>query len=464
MSEKKSLSKEYNELIKVYTSNIKKAYLFSKKNYNDIYVFDNISLLEHSLNIAKKLNVYDENVIISSILYNPYKYEVDIKKAGFYKNIRKICKDVYFFNFLDLVKDKNFSPKKIKEMIVNSFFKIEAIIIVFGEALVILDYFSKIKDDSFKERFLDVIENAILPLSYQLGMQNVKEDILKQLMHLKYKDNFDFINNYVTENYPYKNLEVMKEIIINYLKSKNHKPINYNYRYKSPGSIFQKLFIRKEKSKISEVLDVYALRLIYNSKKDCYKALRFIVNNFDLIEDFNVTIRDYIKHPKKNGYQSIHLNIMLDKFPLEIQIRTIDMHNNAEFGISAHFHYKNIESSEKDTRLINYLKQKTIIEKPRDRNYKDYIFVYTQTNQEIMIPKKSTVLDFAFHLHTDFAKYFDFAKINDKIVTDKGYLLKNGDKIKIFRSKRETIKKQDCDNIFVHKNKKKLKLILNCND
>lgn len=455
-----NFSREYNELIKVYSSNIRKAYLFSKKNYKNTFVFDSIPVLEYSLNIAKKLNVYDENVIVSAILYNPYKYELNIKQAGFLKNIRKICKDVYFFNFLELVKNKDFSSRKIKDMIVNSFFKIESIIVVFGEALVILDYFPKIKDDSFKDRFLDVVENTILPLSYQLGMQNIKEEILTKLMHLKYKDNFDFISNYVSENYPYKNLEVMKEIIITYLKSKGHKPINYNYRYKSPGSIYQKLFIKKEKSKISEVLDIYAIRLIYNSKKDCYKALKLIENNFNLIEDLKVTVRDFIKNPKKNGYQSIHLNILLDKYPLEIQIRTVDMHNNAEFGISAHFHYKNIESSEKDTRLINYLKQKTIIEKKREKNYSDYIFVYTQTNQEVVIPKKATVLDFAFYLHTDFAKFFDYAKINEKIVVDKGYLLKNGDKIQIVRSKMPTIKKDDFQNIFVNKNKKKLNYIL----
>jgi GTP pyrophosphokinase len=136
------------------------------------------------------------------------------------------------------------------------------------------------------------------------------------------------------------------------------------------------------------------------------------------------------------------------------------MHNNAEFGVSAHFHYKNIEFSEKDNRLINILKDKTLIEKPKDISYVDYISVYTQTNQEIVIPKKSTLLDFAFSLHSDFAKYFDYAEINEKIIKDKSHLLKNGDKIKIIKSKKVTIKETDIDYLFNKRNKKKFNLIL----
>ena len=463
MLKKNTFSKEYTYLIKEYTSNIKKAYSISKKKYKNIYVFEDVSLLEYSLKIATKLNVYDENVIVSSVLYNPYKYGVDLKKENFSKIIRKICKDYYFINFYELTNNPEIDSRKLKDMIVQSFFKIEAVIILFGEALVIADYFPKIKDEKFKERFLDIFEKTLLPLAYQLGMQNIKEEFLEKLMFLKYKDNFDFINNYILEHYPYKNLEVMKEIIINHLKSKNHKPINYNYRYKSPGSIYQKLFLRKEKSKISEILDVYALRLIYNTKKECYKALKYIQNNFTLIDTDEITIRDFIKNPKPNGYKSIHLNIMLNNYPLEIQIRTIDMHNNAEFGVSAHFHYKNIDYSEKDSRLIDYLKQKTIVKKQKDKSYKDYIYVYTQTNEEIIIPKKSTLFDFAFILHSYFAKFFNYAEVNGEIITDKGHLLKNGDKIKIIKSKKPTIKKEDINYLFVIKNRKKFNFILKNN-
>jgi len=457
---KNKFVKEYKELIKDYTSNIEKSYDLILENYSNKYIFKNIPLVEYSLAIAKKLNVYDENIIISSVLYNPYKYNLDIKKKGFPKIIRKISKDIYFINFYELINNYSISPIKIKNMIVQSFFKIEAIIITFGEALVILDYFPKIKDPDFKNRFLEIIEIAIFPLAYQLGMQNFKEEFLTQLMKLKYKDSFNKNYTELKKRYPLEKLNSLKETVINLLKNSGHKPITYNYRYKSPGSLFQKIFIRKEKKCIDDVLDIYALRLIYNSKKECYAALKFIKDNLDVIENKDIKVRDFIKHPKENGYQSIHLNIILDGFPLEIQIRTIDMHNNAEFGVSAHFHYKNIEFSEKDNRLINILKDKTLIEKPKDISYVDYISVYTQTNQEIVIPKKSTLLDFAFSLHSDFAKYFDYAEINGKIIKDKSHLLKNGDKIKIIKSKKVTIKENDIDYLFNKRNKKKFNLIL----
>ncbi len=457
---KKSFLKEYSSLIKEYTSNIKKAYSISKNNYSSEYVFKNIPLIEYSLAIAKKLNVYDENIIITAVLYNPYKYEINIKSAGFPKIIRKISKDYYFINFYDLIHNYDIPPKKIKKMIVQSFFKIEAVILLFGEALVILDYFPKIKDEKFKTRFLDVIEQAIFPLAYQLGMQNFKEEFLEKLMALKYKESFNKTYKEVTKKYPVEKLNTLKETVINFLKNKGHKPVTYNYRYKSPGSLYQKIFIRKEKNHLLEVLDIYALRLIYNSRKECYKALQAIKDNFEVIENKDVKIRDFIKYPKENGYQSIHLNIMLNGYPFEIQIRTIDMHNNAEFGVSAHFHYKNIEFSEKDSRLINFLKENNMLTKPKDVSYIDYIVVYTQTNQEMVIPKKSTLLDFAFILHTDFAKFYDYAEVNDKIIANKGHILKNGDKIKIVRSKKVTLKKEDGEVLFVKKNKKKFSLLL----
>ena len=178
------------------------------------------------------------------------------------------------------------------------------------------------------------------------------------------------------------------------------------------------------------------------------------------IENEDVKIRDFIKNPKKNGYRSIHLNILLDGSPLEVQIRTIDMHNNAEFGVSAHFHYKNIDFSEKDHRLINILKEKSMVEKPIDGSYIDYISVFTQTDQEIVIPKKSTLLDFTFSLHSDFAKHFDFAEINGVVIKDKGYLLKNGDQIKIIRTKKTTLEEKDVLYLFDKRNKKKFNLLI----
>ncbi len=455
-----SFSKEYSQLIKEYTSNINIAYNLSKKYYKDIYVFDNIPLVEYSLKIATKLVNYDEHIIVSAILYNPYKYGLDLKLNGFLKNVRKITKDYYFLNFYEISHNKNIDSKTIKNMVVQSFFKIESVILLFGEALVIYDYFPKIKNDAYKKRFLDILEFTILPLTYQLGMTNFKEEILEKLTYLKYKKKYKYICDYFKKNYPSKNLKIIKDIIIDYLKSNNQKPNNYYYRYKSLGSFYQKIYVKQEKQNFEDVLDIYALRLIYVTKKECYEVLNLIKDNFDVIENSSTKIRDFIKHPKENGYSSIHLNIILNDFPVEIQIRTIDMHNNAEFGVSAHFHYKNIEFSEKDKRLVTFLKKKTLLEKPKDKTYKDHVMVYTQTGESILVPKKSTIFDFAFYLHSDFAKFYDYAIINREIVVDKNYLLKNGDKIKIIRSKEITLKKEFLNFIFVKKNKKKFALLL----
>ena len=451
-------TKKYNQLISKYTTEISKAYNLSCELYGKQKVFENIPKIDYVLNISINLVEYDEDIIIAGILYNPYLESINLKNYNLNKNIRKICKDTYFINFFDLLNNYDISEEKIKEYIIQSFFKIESVLIVFGEVITILDYLDKIRDDKFKKRFLNIVEKSIIPLAYQLGVYNLKDKILNKLIQIKYPKRFLNVENYLKINFPEKNLEIFKEIIIDYLKLRNLKPLFYEYRYKSIGSFYQKIYVNRLVS-IDQITDVYALRVIFENKKDCYKALNLLKNNFLL---YNSRITDLIKNPKKNGYQSIHLRLNIDNYPIEIQIRTAEMHNNAIYGVSSHFHYKNIsELSLKESKILEYLKSETSVSVNKSADYRDYITVFTATNQKIIIPKKATIFDFAFYLHTNFVKYFDYAIINDVVVKNKNHWLKNGDKITIIRSKKITLDVDDKKYLFVKKNKKQFNLVLN---
>ncbi|MDD3178114.1 MAG: TGS domain-containing protein [Candidatus ainarchaeum sp.] len=450
--------KEYLKIIQEYTSNIYKAYKISKKIYSSKKIFG-INQFRYVLKITEYLTDYDENIIICALLYNPYQYNICLKKENYFpKDIRKICKDYYFFNFIYLISNKDISFDEIKEIIIKSFFKIEAVLVVFAECLAILYFIDKIKINYFKKRFLDVIEFSIIPLTNQLGLYNFKDLLLNKLIYIKSKNKFEETKKYLLDKYPIENLKPFKDIIIDFLKKENLKPIRYSYRYKSVGSFYEKIYLSRKIS-IDKVFDVYAIRLIYDTKKYCYLVLNKIKKKFK--EFPNSKVNDFIKNPKENGYQSIHIRIEINNYPIEIQIRTIEMNNTAEFGIAAHFHYKHISSKIdlKDKKLINFLKNKNNISK-RDKNYNDYISVFTPSREKIDIPKKSTILDFAFYLHSDFAKYFSYAIIDSEKIFNKNYLLKNYQTIKIIKSNKFSLCKQDIDNLFVDKNIRELKKLV----
>lgn len=450
--------KNYLRLIRGYTSDIYKAYKISKKVYSSNKIFE-INLLKFILKSTEYLTDYDEKIIISSILFNPYEFDISLKDKNYFpKDIRKICKDYYFFNFFGLILEKKISAEKLKELIIKSFFKIEAVLIVFAQSLAILDFYNKIKDDSFKLYFLEIIEFGLIPLSHELGLYNLKDLLLNKFISIKDKKGFNDCRKYLYTNFPIDNLKPLKDLIINYLKKQNLKPLRYAYRYKSVGSFYDKVYLSR-KIPLEKVYDIYAIRLIYETKKDCYNVLNHLKSNFKMFS--NSQISDFIKNPKENGYQSLHIRVDLNGFPFEIQIRTVEMNNNAEFGVAAHFHYKEVSSTidSRDKKLINFLKSKNLIKK-KDKNYKDYITVFTPSKETYDIPKKSTLLDFAFIMHSDFAKYFSYAIVDSKKINNKNYLLKNYQTIKFYKSRNITLEKNDVNNLFLDKNIKELKKII----
>jgi|GEM_PF-6300013 len=185
-------------------------------------------------------------------------------------------------------------------------------------------------------------------------------------------------------------------------------------RIKSPYRIFEKLQVKYNSTDISKVTDLIAFRIVTDNIGDCYNVLGVIHAHFiPLIKK----IKDYIAIPKSNEYKSIHTTILgMFDFPVEIQIRTEEMDEVAEYGVAAHFGYaenrKSTTISERQAQWIRKLQEivaayTTELDKEKfkdelnielfDRN----IFVYTQKGDVIELPEGSSVLDFAFRIHSD---------------------------------------------------------------
>ncbi len=193
-----------------------------------------------------------------------------------------------------------------------------------------------------------------------------------------------------------------------------------------------------------DIHDLFALRVVVGTVPDCYGAVGVIHSLWHpLPEEFD----DYIASPKPNGYQSLHTAVMcLGTTPLEVQIRTHDMHYIGEYGIAAHWRYK--EGEKKDIHFeerIGWLRQlvdwhrelsgaEEFLESVKTDIFIDQVFVYTPKGEIKDLPKRSTPLDFAYRVHTELGHRCIGAKVNGKLVT-LSYELKNGDVVEIMSTK-----------------------------
>ena len=208
-------------------------------------------------------------------------------------------------------------------------------------------------------------------------------------------------------------------------------------------SIYQKMGKYDAQGKnFGDIHDLFALRLLVDSVSDCYKALGIIHNLWHPIpEEFD----DFVANPKDNGYQALHTTVMCQgTTPLEIQIRTHDMHRVNEYGVAAHWLYKEGKAGEKFKDEIAWLRQlgdwreeidsEEFLESIKTDVLVDRVFVYTPKGEIKELPRGSTPLDFAFRIHTDLGYRCIGAKVNGRL-EPLNYALKNGDVVEIMASK-----------------------------
>ncbi len=210
-------------------------------------------------------------------------------------------------------------------------------------------------------------------------------------------------------------------------------------REKHPFSIWRKMSERH--ISFEQLSDIMAFRAIVPTEEDCYRALGLIHRRWPMVPG---RFKDYISTPKRNGYRSLHTSIMhAEKTRVEIQIRTAEMHAEAEYGLAAHWAYKQ-GKLRPDTQvrwiadLVEILEAadspEELLEHTRMAMYADRIFAFTPRGELIQLPKGATPIDFAYALHTDLGDQAVGAKINGRVVPLRAHI-DNGDQVQILRSK-----------------------------
>lgn len=293
------------------------------------------------------------------------------------------------------------------------------------------------------------------PIAHRLGMGKLKGKLEDLAFSYVYPEEYKITKKLAGKEYEGKEkfLEEAKNDIKKELEKNDIHPKNINGRKKHLYSLWRKL--NRYDNNINKIYDIVALRIIVNNMEDCYKTLGIIHRMYRPLIG---RIKDYIAMPKPNGYQSIHTTVFGPAGNIiEIQIRTQEMHEAAEYGVAAHWHYKekNRKPLSTDKNKLSWIKDLQKFQEEHqhlDKKewseilkldfFRDRIFAFTPQGDVHDLPLGATPVDFAYAIHSEVGNATAGAKVNGKIVK-LDYQLKNGDIVEIITSKKSSGPKRD---------------------
>ena len=283
-----------------------------------------------------------------------------------------------------------------------------------------------------KEKQLRIAKETLeiyAPIAYRLGikkLQNNLEDLAFAYVYPKEHEEMKKVLKIKKEEAE-KHLDKFEKSLKKELAKNSIIDFHIDHRVKSLYSLYRK--IKKYKGDIEAVYDISALRVIVSEVSDCYKILGIIHGSWRPLPG---RIKDFIAFPKTNGYRSIHTTIFTgDGGIIEVQVRTEEMHKEAEYGIASHVSYKEKNVPLWVKELVEY--QKTdgnFVDDIKTDFFEERIFVFTPKGDVIDLPKDSSVIDFAYAIHSDVGGHISGAKVNGKFTAITS-TLQNGDRVEI---------------------------------
>ena len=278
------------------------------------------------------------------------------------------------------------------------------------------------------------------PLAHRLGMQKIKWELedtsLRYLAPNEYSEIVEYLDSHKEQDEAF--MKTIQETVTQRLNEMGIRNTTYG-RIKHVYSIYRKM--QTQGKSMDELYDIYAFRVIVDSIPDCYNVLGHVHDLFNLVPG---RFKDYISTPKPNMYQSLHTTVIGKQgIPFEVQIRTWDMHETAEYGIAAHWKYKQGagSGSEKDFEWVRRLLENQqdsdadeYIQSLKIDMFDDEVFIFTPKGRIVSLPAGSTPIDFAYAIHSGVGNAMIGAKVNGRIANIDAKL-KNGDIVEVITSK-----------------------------
>ena len=431
---------------------IKRAYEYAKDKHKDQLRRSGEPYIIHPIQVAYILSILglDHSTICAALLHDVIE-DTDVTLEDIAKEfspeIAEMVDGVTKLSKLNYTSEQEQQVENYRKMFLAMGKDIRVILIKLADRLHnmrTLKYLTRDRQIANARETMDLYA----PLANRLGMYSLKwelEDLsFKYLYPEDYRELVEGIDKKREERLKFID-QIMQEIKVELKKQKIVAEITG--RAKHLYSIYRKM--QRDNKTLDQIYDLFALRIIVNSVKDCYAALGVV---HELYNPMPGRFKDYISVPKPNMYQSLHTTLIGPKgTPFEVQIRTWDMHRIAEYGIAAHWAYKEASflggkkanvtvEEDKLSWLRETLEWQKDMQDPQEflntlktELFEDEVYVFTPKGKILVLPNGATPIDFAYAIHAEIGNHMTGCKINSKmmpIVTK----LKNGDIVEIVTS------------------------------
>ena len=432
VANEKSL-KKLNKNLSSYLNNsqleqVNKAYLYAANAHSGQFRSSGDPYVTHPVAVAEILAKFkmDEDCLTAAMLHDVIEdsgIPKSFLKKEFNSNVAELVDGVSKLDKISLNSKQEEQAENFQKMVLAMSQDIRVIVLKLADRLHNMRTLEFLSEERQKRIALETLE-IYAPIAHRLGMHQIYRELEDTA--------FEVINPFrskVLKNAIDKKTKGRKKIlskIESSIKEKmieNEIPCQVHGRRKHLYGIFKKM--KKQSKSLEEVMDVYAFKITIDDAMDCYKVLGILHNSFKPIEG---RFKDYIAIPKSNSYQSLHTGIMtFDGLPVEIQIRTHDMDELAEFGVAAHWFYKtghaDNPAQSRARRWVNTLVEvQKNIDDPQDfidviktGLVPNEIYVFTPNGDIVELPKDSTPIDFAFAVHSDIGLHCKGCRINKNL-------------------------------------------------
>ncbi|MBR7025339.1 MAG: bifunctional (p)ppGpp synthetase/guanosine-3',5'-bis(diphosphate) 3'-pyrophosphohydrolase [Selenomonadaceae bacterium] len=443
------------------TELIERAYLVAKEGHAGQVRASGEPYINHPLNVAAILTELqlDDKTIAAAILHDVVEdtiFTLDELKDMFGEEIALLIDGVTKIGQIYFRTKEQQQIEAYRKLIIATAKDLRVILIKLADRLHNMRTLKFMREDKRKRIAKETME-LYAPLANRLGISNIKwelEDLcLRYLEPDIYYDLVEHVKQKRRERQIYIS-EAVRLIEEEFDELEIHASISG--RAKHFYSIYKKM-VRDHKD-IGEIYDLSAVRILVDDVKDCYNVLGVIHSKWRPIPG---RFKDYIAMPKSNGYRSLHTTVMALGYPLEIQIRTFAMHKISEYGVAAHWKYKESGSSkpansDRDQKISMFRQMAKLqmeIKDPKEYLealkldfFSDEVFVFTPGRDLVVLPQGSNPIDFAYRIHTEVGHHCVGAKVNGRIVPLE-YKLQNGDFVEVVTNKSNNGPSRDWLNI-----------------
>ncbi len=409
---------------------IERAYLYAKALHEGQFRVSGEPYISHPIAVAEIVTGLglDTDSICAAFLHDtvedcPDKTDLDIIRTRFGEDVAMLVDGLTKMKVINVEDKEEANMENIRKMLLAMSKDIRVIFIKLCDRLHNMRTLGVKIDAKRRTTALETM-HVYAPLAHRLGMQRIKQEL--ENLALSYLDpiGYEEVSSDIERKYGLNQnfIENTRAIVSEKLEEYN---INFTLegRVKTVYSIYRKMF--KQNKSFDEIYDFYAIRIIVDTELECYTALGIIHEMFKSIPG---RFKDYISTPKTNMYQSLHTTVIgRDGIPFEVQIRTREMHHIAEYGIAAHWKYKSGANSKEDidkkltwiSRLIDTengaIDNEDFMHALKIDIFSDETFVFTPKGDVIALPQNSTLIDFAYAIHSEVGNKMVGAKINGMI-------------------------------------------------